>query len=57
MDWLARSPNMNPTEHVCDLLQRRYATTNVKCGSRERLEGELVDDLNMIPLVDVRKLI
>ena len=57
MDWLARSPNMNPTEHVCDLLQRRYATTNVKCGSRERLEGELVDDLNMIPLVDIRKLI
>ena len=57
MDWLARSPNMNPIEHVCDLLQRTITASNAQCETRERLEGEQVDDRGMIPLVDIRKLI
>ena len=35
MDWLARPPNMKPIHHVWDCLQRRIATSNVQCWTRE----------------------
>ena len=57
MDWLARPPDMNPSERVWDCLQRRIAASNVQCGPRGCLIRQLVDDRGMIPLADIGKLI
>ena len=55
MDWLACPTDINPIEHVWDCLQRRIAASNVRCGTRESLERELVDDQGMAPRADIRK--
>ena len=57
MGWLARTPDMNPIEHVRNCLQRRIVASIFQCGTREILERELVDDRGMIPLADILKLI
>ena len=49
--------DMNPNEHVWDCLQRTIAASYVQFGTRKSLEREPVDDRDMIPLADIRKLI
>lgn len=57
MDWPARSPDLNPIEHVGDILQRRISVRNVPPKTREELANALVEEWGRIPRVEIRQLI
>ncbi|GFX97144.1 transposable element Tcb1 transposase [Trichonephila clavipes] len=44
MDWPARSPDLNPIEHVCDFLGRRLAARTLPPGTIRELRLALQDE-------------
>ena len=57
MDWPARSPDINPIEHVWDILQRRVSARPVQPQTREDLTQALIEEWARIPRPGIRKLI
>ncbi len=57
MDWPARSPDLNPIEHVWDMLQRRIQARIQKPTTRIELANALVQEWELIPLADIHMLI
>ena len=57
MDWPARSPDLNPIEHVWDMLQVRVrARQNPPTTARE-LETALMEEWNLVPQQQISRLI
>ena len=56
MYWPAQSPDLNPLEHVWDMLQRRIQARNPQLTTRIELTNALVEELGLIPLADIRTL-
>ena len=48
MDWPARSPDLNPIEHACDILQRAISARPVQPGLYEELKDALVTGWRLI---------
>ena len=57
MDWPARSADINPIEHVWDILQRRISARPVQPQTREDLTRALIEEWTRIPRPAIRKLI
>ena len=57
MNWPARSPDINPIEHVWDILQRRISARLVQPQTREDLTRALIEEWARIPRPAIRKLI
>ena len=57
MDWSARSPDINPIEHVWDILQRRDSARPVQPRTKEDLTRALIEEWARIPRHAIRKLI
>lgn len=57
MEWPARSPDLNPIEHVWDVLQRRISARPVRPQTRQDLIQALMQEWAQIPLQQVRTLI
>lgn len=55
MDWPARSPDLNPIEHVCDLLQRGISARPAQPQTREDLAQALIEEWARIPRPAIRK--
>ncbi|GFT66841.1 transposable element Tcb2 transposase [Trichonephila clavipes] len=49
MDWLARSPDLSPIEHVCDFLGRRLAARTLPSVTIRELRLALQDELAAMP--------
>jgi hypothetical protein len=49
MEWPARSPDLNPIEHVWDTLQRRVLERRMVFRTRQQLEVVLVEEWHNIP--------
>ena len=57
MNWPARSPDINPIEHVWDILQRQISARLVQPQTREDLTRALIEEWTRIPRPAIRKLI
>lgn len=57
MDWPARSPDMNPIEHLWDLLDRRIRGCPQVPQTVHQLRQALVDEWRNIPQMDITNLI
>jgi len=57
IDWPARSPDINPLEHVWDILQRRICDRPVQPLTKEELTRALIEEWEQIPRHAIRKLI
>ena len=57
MNWPARSPDINPIEHVWDILQRRISARLVQSQTRGDLTQALIEEWARIPRPVIRKLI
>lgn len=57
MDWPARSPDINPLEHVWDILQRRICDRPVQPLTKEELTRAHIEEWAQIPRHAIRKLI
>ncbi|GBO01082.1 hypothetical protein AVEN_83403-1 [Araneus ventricosus] len=49
MTWPARSPDLNPIEHVWDMLGRRIAGRSVSPGPLHELQQALLQELALLP--------
>ncbi|GBN82805.1 hypothetical protein AVEN_120496-1 [Araneus ventricosus] len=49
MTWPARSPDLNPIEHVWDMLGRRIAGHNVLPGTLHELQQDLLHEWALLP--------
>ncbi|GBN75019.1 hypothetical protein AVEN_14844-1 [Araneus ventricosus] len=49
MTWLARSPDLNPIEHVWVMLGRRIAGRNVPLGTLHELQQALLQEWALLP--------
>ncbi|GBL95788.1 hypothetical protein AVEN_714-1 [Araneus ventricosus] len=49
MVWPARSPNLNPIEHVRDMLGRRIASRSVPPGTLHELQQALLQEWALLP--------
>ena len=49
MDWPARSPDLNPIEHVRDILQCAFSARPVQLRTLQELKDALVAEWRMIP--------
>ncbi|GBM43555.1 hypothetical protein AVEN_252159-1 [Araneus ventricosus] len=49
MAWLARSPDLNPTEHVWDILGRQIAGRSVPPGTLHELQQALLQEWASLP--------
>ncbi|GBN07473.1 hypothetical protein AVEN_63513-1 [Araneus ventricosus] len=49
MAWPARSPDLNPIEHVWDMLGRRIAGRSVPPGTLHELQQALLQDWALLP--------
>lgn len=56
MDWPTRSPDMNPLGHAWDMLQLRVSARPRKPSTRQEVAAALVEEGNLIPQKDIRKL-
>ena len=57
IDWAAKSPDLNPIEHVWDILQRRISNRQNQPNSLQELADALVDEWSRIPQVEFQTLI
>ena len=57
MDWPASSPDLNPIEHLWDLLGRRIRQRINAPGTVQELTQALVEEWNAIPQENIRRLI
>ncbi|GFU52847.1 transposable element Tcb2 transposase [Trichonephila clavipes] len=57
MDWPAYSPDLNPIEHVCDMLGRRIATRQPPPTCLSELRRTLLDEWCNIPQEQIDNLI
>lgn len=57
MEWPARSPDLNPIEHVWDILYRRVTRMANPPQTIQELENALVQEWNAIPQGTIRRLI
>ena len=57
MDWPARSPDMNPIEHVWDMLGRALASRQRQPVTLDELQAALEDEWRRLPQDRVRRLI
>ena len=57
MNWPARSPDINPIEHVWDILQRRVSARLVPPQTRGDLTRALIEEWARIPRPAISKLI
>lgn len=57
MDWPARSPDLNPIEHMWEEVKRRVRTRNVAPLTIEGLKSALEEEWQGIPQETVKKLI
>ncbi|GBM02755.1 hypothetical protein AVEN_40822-1 [Araneus ventricosus] len=49
MDWPARSPDLNPIEHVWDALGRAIATRNPPPRTIQEMETTLLNEWDQLP--------
>ncbi|GBM33382.1 hypothetical protein AVEN_169916-1 [Araneus ventricosus] len=49
MAWPARSPDLNPVEHVWDMLGRRIAVRSVPPGALQELQQALLHEWALLP--------
>ncbi|KAK3104398.1 hypothetical protein FSP39_001145 [Pinctada imbricata] len=57
MEWPARSPDLNPIEHVWDLISRRIAGRNTAPQTIQQLTQALLQEWMAIPQYMIRRLI
>ena len=57
MYWPAQSPDLNPLEHVWDMLQRRIQARNPQPTTRIELANALVAEWGITPLAHIQTLI
>lgn len=57
MDWPPRSPDMNPIEHVWDMLKRRIRARDPPPDNLQQLETAAKEEWNNIPQDDIKTLI
>ena len=57
IEWPALSPDLNPDEHMWDLLQRRVNQLQPPVTTLQQLEIALVREWNNIPMTFCRKLV
>ena len=57
MDWLAKSPHLNPTEEVWNILGRCIRQMEHLPKTIQELEQALIRELQEIPQATVRRLI
>ena len=57
LDWPARSPDLNPIEHLWDMLYRRVSRGNNPPEDVTELRNRLIQEWQEIPQNDVRELI
>lgn len=57
MDWSARSPDLNPIEHMWDMLSRRVRRRPHPPENVQNLTNALVQEWQAIPQNDIRRII
>ncbi|XP_071133129.1 uncharacterized protein [Mytilus edulis] len=57
LDWPSRSPDLNPIEHVWDLLNRRIRENHGDFQNLQELENALIREWNAIPQRQIRKIL
>ena len=57
MDWPAKSPDMNPIEHLWDLLERRVRSRPQVPQTLAQMRQALIDEWRNIPQVEITNLI
>lgn len=57
MEWPARSPDLNPIEHVWNMLQVALSRRPAQPTTLQELGNALVEEWNNLPLADIRVLI
>jgi len=57
MDWPARSPDLNPIEHVWDMLQKAISSRPVKPTTVQELRRALLEEWVRIPQISIRRLV
>jgi len=57
MDWPARSPDLNPIQHVWDMLQRAISARPVNSTTVQELRRALLKEWVRIPLISIRRLV
>ena len=57
MDWPARSPDLNPIEHVWNMLQVALSRRRAQSTTVEELGNALLEEWNNLPIGNIRVLI
>lgn len=57
MDWAARSPDLNPIEHIWDYLGRRVRARGAAIQTLDDLRIALEEEWNQIPQIEIQNLI
>lgn len=57
MEWPARSPDLNPIEHIWEQLQSRVQARQVPPGTRVELRTALLEEWQAIPQQNIQNLI
>jgi transposase len=57
MEWPERSPDLNPIEHLWDILYRCLTTMDHPPQTIQELENSLVEHWNAIPQATIRRFI
>ena len=57
MDWPACSPDLNPIEHVCNMLQVEIVRRQVQATTLVELENVLIEEWNNIKMAAIQRLI
>lgn len=57
MNWPARSPDLNPIEHIWDQLDRRVRNRVVAPHTLEQLEEAIIEEWNRIPQENIEALV
>lgn len=57
MDWPAMSPDLNPIEHVWDMLERRIRLRPAAPQNLQELQEALIEEWERLPQMGIRKLV